>query len=187
MSMCSQAVNVFWMLQSRSNEIISTSLKWYCPFLQVGTWQHSWLRHYATSQKVMASIPNEVTGFFNWPSPSCTLALRSTQPLTDMSTRNLPGSKGWPACMADNLTTICELTVYKMWQPWHLITLWASTACYSDSFTFTLCSFTELTENQYNDPGMYMANFQLFRFSTKMAKKVRHFVYRSILKSQTPS
>jgi hypothetical protein len=35
-----------------------------------------------------------VTGFFNWPNPSsCTMALWSTQPLTEMSTRNLPGGK----------------------------------------------------------------------------------------------
>jgi hypothetical protein len=36
------------------------------------------------------------------------MALGSTQPLTEMSTRNLPGGKGWPAHKADNLTTICE-------------------------------------------------------------------------------
>jgi hypothetical protein len=32
----------------------------------------------------------------------------STQPLTEMSTRNLPGGKGRPARKADNLTAICE-------------------------------------------------------------------------------
>jgi hypothetical protein len=36
------------------------------------------------------------------------MALESTQPLTDMSTRNLPGGKGRPARKADNLTAICE-------------------------------------------------------------------------------
>jgi hypothetical protein len=39
------------------------------------------------------------------------MALESTQPLTEMSTRNLPGSKGWPACKADNLNAIREPTV----------------------------------------------------------------------------
>jgi hypothetical protein len=53
-----------------------------------GMWYHSWLRHYATSQKVMGSIPVEVTGFFIWP-------------------RNLPGSKRWPARKAENVTPIC--------------------------------------------------------------------------------
>jgi hypothetical protein len=36
------------------------------------------------------------------------MALGSTQPLTEMSTRNLPGGKGLPAREADNLTAICE-------------------------------------------------------------------------------
>jgi hypothetical protein len=47
--------------------------------------------------------------FFNSPNPSSrTMALGSTQPLTEMSTRNLPGSNGRPARKADNLTAICE-------------------------------------------------------------------------------
>jgi hypothetical protein len=46
----------------------------------------------------VGSIPSEVIGFFNWPNPfSCTMALRLTQPLTEMSARNLPGGKGWLA------------------------------------------------------------------------------------------
>jgi hypothetical protein len=35
------------------------------------------------------------------------MALESTQPLTQMSTRNVPGGKGRPARKAD-LTAICE-------------------------------------------------------------------------------
>jgi hypothetical protein len=51
----------------------------------------SWLRHYATSRKVAVSIPDEVD-FFNWFNPSnLTIALGTTQPQTEMSTRNLPG------------------------------------------------------------------------------------------------
>jgi hypothetical protein len=50
--------------------------------------------------------------FFNAPSPSSsTMALGSTQPVTEMSTRNLPGGKGQPARRADNLTAICEQIV----------------------------------------------------------------------------
>jgi hypothetical protein len=66
---------------------------------------------------------------------SRTMALGSTQPLTKMNTRNLPGAKGWAARKAD-LTAICGPIVYKMWEPRRLTTLWASTACYRDSFTF---------------------------------------------------
>jgi hypothetical protein len=63
-------------------------------------------------RKVAGSIPDEIIGLFNWPHPSSrTMALGSTQPLTEMSTRDLPGGKGRPACEADNLTAICEPTV----------------------------------------------------------------------------
>jgi hypothetical protein len=37
---------------------------------------------------------------------------------------------------ADNLTAICEPIVQIMWEPQRLTTLWASMACYRDSFTF---------------------------------------------------
>jgi hypothetical protein len=40
------------------------------------------------------------------------MALGSTQPLTEMSTRNLLGGKGRPALKADNLSAICEPIVY---------------------------------------------------------------------------
>jgi hypothetical protein len=61
-----------------------------------------------TSRKVAVSSPDEVV-FFNLPNPSsCTKALGWTQPLTEMSSRNLPGGKGRSARKADNLTAICE-------------------------------------------------------------------------------
>jgi hypothetical protein len=56
------------------------------------------------------------------------MALGSTQPLTEISTRNLPGGKGRPARKADNLTAICGPIVYNMWDPRRLTPLWASTA-----------------------------------------------------------
>jgi hypothetical protein len=36
------------------------------------------------------------------------MALGSTQPVTEMSTRNLPGGKGRTTPKADNLAVICE-------------------------------------------------------------------------------
>jgi hypothetical protein len=36
------------------------------------------------------------------------MALGLTQPVTEMSTRNLTGGKGRPVCKVDNLTAICE-------------------------------------------------------------------------------
>jgi hypothetical protein len=66
------------------------------------------------------------------------MALGSSQPLIEMSTMNLPGGKGRPASKADNLTAICGPIVQKMWEPQHLTTLWASTACFRDTFIFLL-------------------------------------------------
>jgi hypothetical protein len=62
------------------------------------------------------------------------MALGLTQRLTEMSTRNLPEGYGRPVRGADNLTAICEPIVYKMWELPRLTNLWASTACYRDSF-----------------------------------------------------
>jgi hypothetical protein len=50
-------------------------------------------------------------------------------PLTEMSARNLPAGKGWPAREVDNLTAIYEQTIYKMWDRRRFTTLCASAAC----------------------------------------------------------
>jgi hypothetical protein len=55
------------------------------------------------------------------------MALRSTQPLTEKSTRNLPGGKGRPARKADILIESVE--------PRPLTTLWITSAFYRDTFT----------------------------------------------------
>jgi hypothetical protein len=82
------------------------------------------------TERLVSTFPDEVIAFFNLPNPSSrTMALESTQPLTEMSIRNLPGSKGRPGRKANSLTDICEPTVYKMWEPRCLKTLWACTAC----------------------------------------------------------
>jgi hypothetical protein len=61
--------------------------------------------------RLLVRIPDEV-GFFNLPNPSSrTMALGSTQPLTEVSTRNFLGGKERPAHRADNLAAICEPNV----------------------------------------------------------------------------
>jgi hypothetical protein len=67
------------------------------------------------------------------------MALQSTQPLSEMSTRNLPGGGGKErlARKVDNFTAISEPIVYIMWDPQRLTNLWTSMACYRNSFTFT--------------------------------------------------
>jgi hypothetical protein len=54
----------------------------------------------------------------------------STQRLTEINIRNLPGSKGRPVHKADNLIDIRERR-----EPRRLTTLWTSTACYKSNFT----------------------------------------------------
>jgi len=66
--------------------------------IQCGTrcWWCSLLRHCATSRKFAGSIPDGVIGIFHWHNLSGrTKALGLTQPLTEMSTRNISwGVKG---------------------------------------------------------------------------------------------
>jgi hypothetical protein len=66
------------------------------------------------------------------------MALGSTQPLN----RNEYQESSWQR-KVDNLT-ICESIVYKIWAPRRLTTLWASTACYRDSFLHDTVSETFL-------------------------------------------
>ena len=66
------------------------------------TGQRRLLRHCATSRKISGSIPDGVIGIFHWHDPSGrTAALGSTQPLTEMSIKNISwgikatGTYGW--------------------------------------------------------------------------------------------
>jgi hypothetical protein len=68
-----------------------------------------------------------------------TMSLESTQPLTEMSTRNLPDAKESLPRKRDKLTAICRADcIDKMCEPRRLNTLWASTACYRDSLPLQL-------------------------------------------------
>ena len=69
--------------------------------------------HCATSRKVAASFPDVVTGIFHWNNPSGrTVTLGLTQPLTEMSTRNISwgvkaaGAYGWQPYYLHVLTVL---------------------------------------------------------------------------------
>ena len=65
-----------------------------CMIILATRWR-SCLRHCATSRKVTGSIPASVIVIFHWHNPSGrTMALGLTQPLTEMSTKNITGGKG---------------------------------------------------------------------------------------------
>jgi hypothetical protein len=56
----------------------------------LGTAVAQWLRFCDTNRNVAGSIPDGVIGFLRWHNPSDrTMALGSTQPLTEMSTRSI--------------------------------------------------------------------------------------------------
>jgi hypothetical protein len=77
---------------------------------------------------------------------SRSMALVLAQPLTEMTTRNLPGGRG-EAANSDNLSVICELIVWKMWHPQRLASLHVSMACYRDSFALLLVYKFKLIRN----------------------------------------
>jgi len=61
-----------------------------CMYTFWGTLWRSWLRHCATSRKVVGSIPDGVIGIFHWHNPSGrNMVLGLTLPPTEMSTRNI--------------------------------------------------------------------------------------------------
>jgi hypothetical protein len=93
-----------------------------------------WLRRFATSRMVPGSIPGGVIGFFSDISPSDrSVALGSTQPLVQMSTRNIPGGKGG-RCV--RLTSpLLRAECHEIWGPKLPGTLWATPCLLRDSFT----------------------------------------------------
>ena len=66
--------------------------------------------HCATIRKVAGSTPDGITGIFHWHNPSArNVALRSTQPLTEISTRDTSwgGRGGW--CKGDRCARLTML------------------------------------------------------------------------------
>jgi hypothetical protein len=75
----------------------------------------SWLRHCAKNRKVVGSIPDGVIGIFHWHNPSGrAMALGSTQPVTEMSTRNI--SWGGRCVGLTTLPPSCA-DFLKIWEP----------------------------------------------------------------------
>jgi hypothetical protein len=102
------------------------------------TLQHSYPRHYSTSLRVEGLISDEVMTFFKLPNPPI---LFMAVELSQASNRNQYRESSWgkgPLELEADLTAFCEPTIYKMWEPRCLTTLWASTACYRDSFAFLM-------------------------------------------------
>jgi hypothetical protein len=101
-----EPLSLFWRRKFMS-EICSMNLNALCIYISGGTRWRSWFRQCATSRKVAGSIPDDVIEIFHWHNPfGRIMAVGSTQPLTEMSTRNI--SWGVKAAGAYD------------WQPYHL-------------------------------------------------------------------
>jgi hypothetical protein len=99
----------------------------------------SWLRNRATSRKIAGSIPDGATGIFHCLIPSGrTMTLRLTQPLTEMSTKNISWGVGKDGrCV--RLTTLSPSCAHclEIWDPQPPGTLSVCPAVYRDGSTFT--------------------------------------------------
>jgi len=78
----------------------------------MGTAVAKWLRCCATNRKDAGSIPAGLSGFFMDINPSArTMALGSTHPLTEMSTRSISGGKGGWCVRLTTLPLSCAIVM----------------------------------------------------------------------------
>ena len=92
-------------------------------YTYIGARWRSWLRHSATSWEVAGSIPDVVVGIVHRRNPSGrTIALRATQPLTEMSTRYISWGIKWLVRRVDNLITFMCLNLLVPSGPVHACT-----------------------------------------------------------------
>ena len=96
-----------------------------------------WLRRSVTSRTVPGSIPGGVTGFPSDIFPSDrTMTLGSTQPIVQISTRNISGGKGG-RCARPTTSPPSRAECHKILEPKPPGTLWATPDLLRDCFTFS--------------------------------------------------
>ena len=101
-----------------------------------------WLRRCATNRKVAGSIPAGVIGIFHWQNHSDrTMALWSTQHLSEMSTRSISWGKGGRCVRLTTLQPSCAV-VSKSGNLNFLEPYWSLRACNGTAFySFSVCIF----------------------------------------------
>jgi len=124
----------FYDISSVSGFLIVTAIKMHnsvffdlapCRFQVVPIFREARCSAYGwdTIRKVACSIPNGVFGIFQWHNPSgCPMALGSTHPLTEMSTRNTSWGKGGRCVGPTILSPSCAdcLEILKLHLPGNL-------------------------------------------------------------------
>jgi len=86
----------------------------------------SWLKHCPVSQKVAGSNPHGVMGIFYSLNPyGHTMALRSTQPLAEISTRNISWGGEAGQCVRLTALPLSCANCLEIWELQSPATLWA--------------------------------------------------------------
>jgi len=125
----------------------------------------SWFMNCATSRNVSGSVPHGVIGSFHWLSISGrTMDLVSTQPLTEMSTRNISWEWGWGV----TLPSWCA-HFFKIWEPQIPETLRACPCLYRVCFTF-LCMYCTYNRHSHAQRSLH---------SSEVCRRVSEKIYAS--------
>jgi hypothetical protein len=83
----------------------------------------SWLRHWATSRKVVVSNPDRITGIFQLLNPSgCGMALGSTQPLTVIKGKGFP-LQAWCGSWRSRRLRLLDLLDFRHYEGGKVVTL----------------------------------------------------------------
>jgi hypothetical protein len=118
--------------------------------------------HCATSRKVAGSTIENITNPF-----SCSKTLGSTQPLTEMIARNLPGCKKRPVCCGWQFHRRLWVDCLENAGASTSKNLWDSTACYRDKFTFLFNLYSNTCSAQ-----LWTEKFTIRNAITRLEKEI---------------
>ena len=137
-----------------------------------GTAVAQWLRYCATNRKVAGSIPDGIFGIFHWHNPSDrTMALGSTQPLTEMTIKRISCGKFDWCVRLTNLPPSCAV-VMKSWNLNFLEFSGPLQACNSSSSSCSTC-IPDGHLQRVTIPDAVLIKFDLLMMSTTFPETCR--------------